>query len=110
MDYKLEKKAFEIAKQYNRIYDYKASVKSFNNFLLDFPGATLREDAMFERLNAAYNLAINSVDYLKEERIKTAKSYYETLKKSYPNSKYLEQANPLNSDLQSQLNTISTKS
>ncbi len=41
LDFKLEKKAFEIAKQYNLISDYKASIKSFNNFLLEFPGATL---------------------------------------------------------------------
>mgnify|MGYP000162104655 CR=1 FL=1 len=29
LDYKLEKKAFEIAKQYNKISDYKASIASF---------------------------------------------------------------------------------
>ena len=38
LDFKLEKKAFEIAKQYDLIKDYKASIKSFNNFLLEFPG------------------------------------------------------------------------
>lgn len=110
LDFKLEKKAFEVAKQYNRIYDYKASVKSFNNFLLDFPGATLREDAMFERLNAANNLALFSVDYLKEERLKTAMSYFDALKKSYPNSEYLEEATKMNLELQEQLNAFNTKS
>ncbi len=45
LDFKLEKKAFEIAKQYDQIRDYKASVKSFNNFLLEFPGSTLRNKA-----------------------------------------------------------------
>ncbi|MBT8270861.1 MAG: outer membrane protein assembly factor BamD, partial [Bacteroidia bacterium] len=42
LDFKLEKKAFEIAKNYNRVgpftRDYKAAIKSFDNFLLDYPG------------------------------------------------------------------------
>ena len=61
LDFKLEKKAFEIAKQYNKISDYKASIKSFNNFLLDFPGSKLRKEALFQRFDSAYNLAILSV-------------------------------------------------
>lgn len=45
LDYKLEKKAFEIAKQYNKISDYKASIASFDDFISDFPGTSLREEA-----------------------------------------------------------------
>lgn len=110
LDFKLEKKAFEIAKQYDRIRDYKASVKTFNNFLLDFPGTSLRNEAFFYRFDAAYNLAMNSVDRLKEERLNTAISYYNTLKKAFPNSEFLEQATKMNEDLQNELNTITTKS
>ena len=109
LDYKLEKKAFEIAKQYDLIRDYKASIKSFNNFLLEFPGSTLKNDAYYYRLDAAYNLAILSIDALKEKRIKEAISYYNTLKKAFPNSEYLEDAPKMKEELQQELNTFTTK-
>lgn len=110
LDFKLEKKAFEIAKQYDLIRDYKASVKSFNNFLLEFPGASLKEEAMFYRFDAAYNLAILSVDYLKEKRLNEAIAYYNTFKKAYPDSEFLEDANTMKDLLQEELNTFITKS
>ncbi|MCC1484799.1 outer membrane protein assembly factor BamD [Winogradskyella immobilis] len=100
LDFKLEKKAFEVAKQYNRIYDYKASIKSFNNFLLDFPGSELHKDAMYYRFLASYNLATNSIDALKEERIQEAVNYYNIFKKNYPNSEYLKTADDLKKDLE----------
>ena len=110
LDFKLEKKAFEIAKQYDLIRDYKASIKSFNNFLLEFPGTTLRNEAMFYRFDAAYNLAILSIDELKEERLNNALGYYNALKKAYPNSEFLEDADRMKEELQEELNTFTTKS
>jgi len=110
LDFKLEKKAFEIAKQYNLIRDYKASVKSFNNFLLDFPGATLRNEALFYRLDAAYNLAINSVEYLKKERLEMALSYYEAFKKSSSDSELMEDANTIKATIDKELNNTLTES
>ncbi len=110
LDFKLEKKAFEIAKQYDLISDYKASMKSFNNFLLEFPGTTLRNDALFYRLDAAHKLAMRSVDYLKEDRVREALGYYESLKKAFPNSEYLADATLIQQELQQQLDTFTTKS
>lgn len=109
LDFKLEKKAFEIAKQYDLIRDYKASIKSFNNFLLEFPGSSLREDALFYRLDAAHNLAVLSINDLKEERINDALGYYNALLRAYPNSKYLEEANTKKEELEKELSTF-TKS
>ncbi len=110
LDYKLEKKAFEIAKQYDIIREYKASIKSFNNFLLEFPGTTLRNEAMYYRLDAAYNLAIKSIYYLKEQRVKDAIGYYQALKKAYPNSEFMEDATRMQEELQQEFNTFNTKS
>lgn len=59
---KLEKKAFEIAKQYNTISDFKGALKAFENFLADYPGTPFKEQALFYRLDSAYKLAINSVE------------------------------------------------
>ena len=108
LDFKLEKKAYEIAKQYDLIKDYKASIKSFNNFLLDFPGTTLREDALFYRLDAAYKLAINSVDYLKVERAKEALKFYEVLVSSFKDTKYLKDATNMKDELNTIISTPNT--
>ncbi|BAO77740.1 outer membrane assembly lipoprotein YfiO [Winogradskyella sp. PG-2] len=110
LDFKLEKKAYEVAKQYNLIRDYKASINTFNNFLLEFPGTSLRNEALFYRFDSAYNLAILSVDYLKEKRLKDALGFYESLKKAFPNSEFLEDGNKMKEELQQELNTFSTKS
>lgn len=110
LDFKLEKKAFEVAKQYNRIYDYKASIKSFNNFLLDFPGSTLREDALYWKFNSEYNLAVLSIKELKQERIEAALADYNSLIKAYPETKFLEEANALKDILEKEKSIETNKS
>lgn len=102
LDFKLEKKAYEIAKQYNQISDYPASVRSFDNFIFEFPGSKLREDALFYRLDSAYKLAINSYEYkrgtlipLRKLRLEKAKEYYMALKSAYADSKYLEEVDDM---------------
>ena len=110
LDYKLEKKAFEIAKQYNRIRDYEASIKSFDNFILEFPGTSFREEAMFYRLDAAYKLAINSVERKKEMRTNNAIAFYNSFKKSYPNSEHASEVDQMNVELNTISQQYNTKS
>lgn len=115
LDYKLEKKAFEIAKQYNKIAyfessDYEAAIKAFDNFLVEFPGTSFREEAMFYRLDSAYKLAINSVKSKKEERLGIAMGYYNTFHKYYPNSDRTEEVDKMNEEMQTQLEQLITKS
>lgn len=76
---KLEKKAFEIAKQYNTISDYKAAIKVFDNFLADFPGTIYKEKALYYKLDSNYKLAINSIPSKMEERLIDAKAAYNSL-------------------------------
>lgn len=119
LDFKLEKKAFEIAKQYDLISDYKASIKSFDNFIFEFPGSSLREDALFYRLDAAYQLAVNSIEFkrtpegivkLKKDRLEQAKEYFNALKKAYANSEYMEEAQEMVLQIDKELETYSAKS
>ena len=44
---KLEKKNFEISKQYYTIRDYRAAINSIDNFIADNPGTIYREEAMY---------------------------------------------------------------
>lgn len=117
LDFKLQKKAFEIAKQYNRISDYPASVKSFDNFIFEFPGSELKEEALFFRLDSAYKLAMNSLEYkrgtlipLKKPRLEQAKEFYTGFKKSFANSKYTTEVDNIALAIEEELKNYSTKS
>ena len=112
LDYKLEKKAFEIAKQYNKIAnyessDFEAAIKSFDLFLIEYPGSVFREDAMFYRLDSAYKLGVNSIKSKKETRLNSAITYYNSFAKAYPNSKHKETADAMNAELTAQLSQLS---
>lgn len=92
---KLEKKAFEIAKQYNTISDYKAAIKALDNFIIDFPGTPYKEKALYYKLDSSYKLAINSVPSKMEERLKFAKTAYESLVKFNANTEYKREADDM---------------
>jgi len=93
---KLEKKAYEIAKQYHttgeHFGDYKAAITAFDNFLIDFPGTPLKEDALYYKFDSSYLQAINSIPQLMQERLLTAKANYATLVKFRPDTKYKKEA------------------
>jgi len=95
LKYKIEKKAFENAKQYNTISDYRASQIAFDNFISDFPGTTFKEDALFFKLDSAYKLAVNSVVLKMEERLNYAKTAYNGLIKYKADSKYKAKADEM---------------
>jgi outer membrane protein assembly factor BamD len=95
MRYKLEKKAFENAKQYNTISDFKAAQIAFDNFISDFPGTSFKEDALYYKLDSAYKLAINSIPSKMEERLRNAKSAYASLYKFKADTKYKTQADDM---------------
>ena len=88
---KLEKKAYEIAKQYHHTEYYKAAIASFNNFIANYPGSPFREAAFYYRFDSAFKLAINSYEVLMEDRLEEAKEFYNTYKKYYPEGEYTSQ-------------------
>ena len=97
---KLEKKAFEIAKTYYKTagYDsrnYRAAIVAFDNLLEDYLGTKYKEEALYYRLKAAHDFVLKSTDRRKPERIKTAKKAYDKLKRSFPESKFMEESNEM---------------
>ncbi|MDI1255214.1 MAG: outer membrane protein assembly factor BamD [Flavobacterium sp.] len=92
---KLEKKAFEIAKQYNTIMDYPSALVAFDNFIADFPGTPYKEEALFYRLDSAYKLAVNSIQSKMQERLTIAKVAYNNLIKFKADTKYKAQADEM---------------
>jgi len=98
---KKEKKAFEIAKQFTKlgnsyILDYSISALStLDNFISDFPGTIYREEALYLKIVATTNLALNSTENRKEERLQDAATAYKNLLKYYPKTTFLKDADDL---------------
>lgn len=95
---KKEKKAYEVAKQFNKLGEFDFSfltpaVAAFDNFISDFPGSIYREDAMYYRFESASQFALNSFESRKLKRLEDAKEDYEVLMKQFPETKYAEKAN-----------------
>ena len=99
--YKLQKKAFEIAKVYYTTagYDparnYTAAIQAFDNLLEEYLGSEFKEEALYYRLKAAHDLALKSTNRRKGDRIKDAIKAYDKLKRNFPKTKYLEDSNKM---------------
>lgn len=104
---KLEKKAFEIAKQYNTISDHKAALVVLDNFIIDFPGTPYKEQALYYRLNSAYELAVNSIDSKKQERLNVAKTAYANLIKFNANTEFRSKADEMLAKIETDLKQFS---
>ena len=94
---RLEKKAYERAKQYYKvsgfsIANYKSSVVSITNFQREFPDSEYNEELAYVKIDAEHNLATNSVPEKQKERFQEALAFYKAFQEKYPNSKYLKQA------------------
>lgn len=104
---KMEKKAFENAKQYNTISDFKGALKALELFISDYPGTPYKEQALFYRLDSAYKLAINSVPNKKEERLNYAKTTVNSLLKFNSETEYKKQADEMSADIDVELQQFS---
>ena len=94
---RLERKAYERAKQYYKvsgfsIANYKSSVVAINNFQREFPDSDYNEELAYLKVDAEYNLALNSLDTKQKERFQDAVAYYKAFIEKYPTSKFLKQA------------------
>ncbi len=110
---KKERKAFEVAKQFTKlgksyILDYSISaIAALDNFISDNPGSIYREEALYLKIEATTNLALNSTENRKKERLEDAKVAYNNLFKYFPETKYAEVANDLIEKVDEQLNNYS---
>ncbi len=104
---KMEEKAFEIAKQYNTISDYKGALKAFELFIIDYPGTPYKEQALFYRLDSAYKLALNSVENKKEERLNYAKTTFNNLIKFNSATEFKAEADEMAASIDKELQQFS---
>ncbi len=115
LDHKLEKKAYNIALQYNKTgpfhRDYNSAITAFDNFLVEFPGSSFKQEAMYYKFDSAYRLAINSVKWKQTKRVEKALSFYNSLLYAFPETKDNEDIQKMFQTLTSiQTNSTTTKS
>lgn len=89
---KLEQKSYLNAKQYYKIFKFKAAIIALNNTLLDYPETEHREEITFLILKSNFLLAENSIEKKKLERIDNTIEAYYTFVDSFGESKYLKEA------------------
>lgn len=105
---KLEVKAFHAANQYYHMRNYQAAGVAFRSFAREWPNSKYREDAMYFILQSDYNLAINSVETKKLERLKEAVRSYHNFADAFPKGALLGDAEKLYKNLEAALASAST--
>ncbi len=106
LTHKLEKKSFEIAKQYYHTTDYIAAIVAFDNLLSEYLGTSFKEEALYLKFKSAYELGINSYITKKEERINNALKIHERFKRSFSSSDYLKETEKLIVNLDEALKAV----
>ncbi len=99
---KLEKKDYYGARQYLRTRYYRSASEAMQGFLRKWPNSSYREEALFSILQADHDLAVNSVEDRKVERIEAGIRSFNTFADAFPQSARLPQARALLRDLTSQ--------
>ncbi|UZO79366.1 outer membrane protein assembly factor BamD [Aquimarina sp. ERC-38] len=104
---KKEQKAFEVAKGYHHREDYKVAIKTFDNYLIDYPGSKFKEDVLYYRLESEYLLAIGSYESLVKDRLTTAQEFYKNYRKYYnEEGAYYDRAQDIKEDLEKRLEQL----
>ncbi|HHB52249.1 MAG TPA: outer membrane protein assembly factor BamD, partial [Saprospiraceae bacterium] len=103
---KLERKAFEQGHLYYKLGKYISAIVSFENMLKDFPETKREEQVRFLILKSSFNYAKNSIFEKKLERLNDTIGKYKEFAKRFPESKYIKEANKINSYSLTEINKI----
>ena len=92
LSYKQEFKAYENARQYYKMGDYKAANVALENVLNDFPATKLRPNIYDYMMRSKFELAKHSIYDLKQERIDNAIAYSKFVEKELPGTDFAKDA------------------
>jgi outer membrane protein assembly factor BamD len=104
--FKLETKAFNGAKLYYRLKEYKAAIFALRNTLADFPDTRHREELSFMILRSSYMLADNSIEEKKVERFESTLSECDAFIERFPGSSDVKNAESIKEDSRRELEKI----
>lgn len=106
---KLEKKAFEIAKNYYNLGRYKSALVAFDNFDKDYPDSDYREEIAYLKILASYDYAEESVTSRQAERYNESINYYQEFIEEYPESEFQKAAEAMYTSSLSKLEELAKK-
>lgn len=96
--YKLEQKAFENAKLYYKIQNYKSASIALKSMLEKYPTTPFKEEALFLIIKSDFQYAELSIPSKKTERFEQTIKSYTTFVSSFPESKWRREADRLNNE------------
>lgn len=88
---KLENKAFENAKLFEKTGKYKAASIALKQFLKNYPASKYKEDALYLIVKSDFRFAEGSIEEKKLERYRSTIESYITFANSFPESKKLKE-------------------
>lgn len=88
---KLEKKAFENAKIFEKTGKYKAASQSLKQLLKDYPASVYKEEILYLIVKSDYLFAEGSIESKKLDRFRSTIESYITFANSFPESKKLKE-------------------
>lgn len=88
---KLSYKAYRSARLYYDMGEYKSAIVSLQNAIKDYPEIPQKEELDYLTVKAHFQLAINSIEEKKEERLGETITAYNNFVTEYPQSKYLNE-------------------
>ena len=104
--FKLEKKAFENAKLYYKIQNYKSASIALAALIKEYPRSFFREEAMFLILKSDYLYADLSIEDKKLERYEQTIKSYLNFAAQFPNSKRRKEAERIHHAAESNINLL----
>lgn len=103
---KIDLKAFENARLYYRVLNYRSAVVAFTNFLRENASSPYAEEAAYLRIDAQYRFALQSIPDKQEERYLEAVDFYQGFIDQYPDSRFLRGAEQVFANTQTELEKI----
>ncbi|MBK9284620.1 MAG: outer membrane protein assembly factor BamD [Sphingobacteriaceae bacterium] len=95
---KLERKDYEIVKQYYKLDEWKAAIVSTQGFIKEYPSGKYTEEMYFMMINSYFLLAQKSIPQKKAERLDGAIENYLKFADLFPKSSYLSRAESIYAD------------
>ncbi len=108
LQHKLEKKAFEIAKQYYEIGYFNSAIVAFDNMTSEYLGTSFREEALFYKFKSSFELGMRSTLRKKEIRLNAAVKAFEKLQRNFPNSDYMNESKKLLKQIKQQQKIVNS--
>lgn len=100
---KLEKKSYDNAYMYYKIFQYKAASIALEQSLIQYPETDYKEDILFYILKSDYLYANQSVYEKAEERFKKAIKSHKSFMKKFPESDYVKDAEKIKKNISKKL-------